>query len=109
MTITDSRTPGPVLHSAGEVLTAARRIADDPRPGASGTDRAGSVPPAVLDAVRAAGLLTINVPAAHGGAGASNRTVIEVLRTLASGEPPEALLVFVHYTIIYALTEQGSP
>jgi alkylation response protein AidB-like acyl-CoA dehydrogenase len=109
MTITDSRTPGPVLHSAGEVLTAARRIADDLRPGASGTDRAGSVPPAILDAVRAAGLLTINVPAAHGGAGASNRTVIEVLRTLATGDPSVALLVFVHYTIIYALTEQGSP
>lgn len=107
MTIADSRT-ATVLNSAGEVLAAARRIADELRPGASATDRAGTVPPAVLDAVREAGLFTINVPAAEGGGGHSNKTVIEVLRTLATGDPSVALLVFVHYTIIYALTEHGS-
>lgn len=103
------REAGPVLASDERAIEAATRVAEALRPHASEIDRAGTVPLVVLEEVRRAGLLTINVPRSAGGTGASNRTVIEVLRVLATGDPAVALLTFVHYTIIYAVLESGSP
>jgi alkylation response protein AidB-like acyl-CoA dehydrogenase len=100
--------PSPVLTSDEEIIAAAREIADQLRPHASETDRAGVVPFEALERARQAGLFTINVPRSAGGAGTTNQTLIEVLRVLATGDPAVALLTFVHYTIIYAVTEQGS-
>jgi len=108
MTITQSREPSPVLGSEQEIVAAARSLADELRPRASDVDRAGVVPFDALERVRLSGLLTINVPEWAGGAGASNQTVIEVLRLLGTGDPSVALLTFVHYTIIFAVTERGS-
>lgn len=92
MTITEIRDPSPVLGSEQEIVAAARSLADELRPRASDVDRAGVVPFDALERVRLSGLLTINVPEWAGGAGASNRTVIEVLRLLGTGDPAVALL-----------------
>jgi alkylation response protein AidB-like acyl-CoA dehydrogenase len=108
MTVTQTRTPCPVLFSESEIIAAASAVADRLRQGASDTDRAGVVPFDALEEVRLSGLLTINIPRWAGGAESSNRIVAEVLRLLATGDPAVALLTSVHYNIVFALRERGS-
>jgi 3-hydroxy-9,10-secoandrosta-1,3,5(10)-triene-9,17-dione monooxygenase len=67
------------------VVDEAQRLVPLLREHAAEADRAGELSEAVVKAMREAGLLTLGVPAATGGAEASLGTVFEVYRNLAHG------------------------
>ncbi|AEH07839.1 MULTISPECIES: acyl-CoA dehydrogenase family protein [Protofrankia] len=62
-------------------------------------DRSGTFPVANLDRLHRAGLIGLTVPAAYGGAEADLSEVVEVLGTIARGDPSTALVLAMTYII----------
>ncbi|SBW17658.1 acyl-CoA dehydrogenase domain-containing protein [Candidatus Protofrankia californiensis] len=62
-------------------------------------DRSGIFPVANLDRLRQAGLVGLTVPVAYGGAEAGLSDVVEVLGTIARGDPSTALVLAMTYLI----------
>lgn len=60
-------------------------------------DRTAAFPFANFDALHAAGLLSLTVPAAAGGLGQGLATACEVVARIAAGEPSTALVLAMHY------------
>ena len=65
-------------------------------------DRSARFPAANLDQLHAHGLLSLTVPRAYGGAAAGLATSMEVVRTVAMGEPSTALVLAMQ-TVQHAL------
>jgi alkylation response protein AidB-like acyl-CoA dehydrogenase len=76
-------------------------------PGATAVDVSGEFPRAQVDALGAAGILALTVPAEHGGAGAGLREAVEVVRELGSVCGSTAMVVTMHYAAVAALTAAG--
>ncbi|MGD0701716.1 MAG: acyl-CoA dehydrogenase family protein [Trebonia sp.] len=83
---------------------ALRRVIDEVvAPGAAAVDATGSFPRAAVDALGAAGLLALTVPAEYGGGGAGPREAAEVVRELGSVCGSTAMIVTMHYSGVAAL------
>jgi alkylation response protein AidB-like acyl-CoA dehydrogenase len=83
---------------------ALRRVVDEVvAPGAAAVDATGSFPRAAVDALAAAGLLALTVPAEYGGGGAGLRQAAEVVRELGSVCGSTAMIVTMHYSGVAAL------
>ena len=76
-------------------------------PGAAAVDASGKFPRAQVDALAAAGLLGLTVPAEHGGGGAGPREAADVVRELGSVCASTAMIVTMHYAAVAALTAAG--
>jgi alkylation response protein AidB-like acyl-CoA dehydrogenase len=76
-------------------------------PGAASVDASGEFPRAQLDALGAAGLLALTVPATYGGGGAGLREAADVARELGSVCASTAMIVTMHYAATAALTAAG--
>ena len=83
---------------------ALRRVIDEVvAPGAAAVDASGSFPRAAVDALGAAGLLALTVPAEYGGGGAGLREAAEVARELGSVCGSTAMIAAMHYSGVAAL------
>jgi isovaleryl-CoA dehydrogenase len=83
---------------------ALRRVIDEVvAPGAAAADASGTFPRAAVDALGAAGLLALTVPAEYGGGGAGLREAAEVVRELGSACGSTAMIVTMHYSGVAAL------
>jgi isovaleryl-CoA dehydrogenase len=83
---------------------ALRRVIDEVvAPDAAAVDVSGSFPRAAVDALGAAGLLALTVPAEYGGGGAGLREAAEVVRELGSVCGSTAMIVTMHYSGVAAL------
>jgi alkylation response protein AidB-like acyl-CoA dehydrogenase len=76
-------------------------------PRAAAVDASGEFPRAQVDALGAAGLLGLTVPAEHGGGGAGPREAADVIRELGSVCASTAMIVTMHYAAVAALAAAG--
>jgi alkylation response protein AidB-like acyl-CoA dehydrogenase len=86
-------------------LDAARALAPGLAERAADHDRAGVFPAADFDAIRAAGLLGLMVPARLGGTGASFADYAEVAMVLGAGNGATALVFNMHASVTGALAQ----
>jgi isovaleryl-CoA dehydrogenase len=76
-------------------------------PGATEVDASGTFPGKQADALGAAGLLALTVPAEFGGGGAGLREAADVIRELGSVCGSTAMVVTMHYAAVAALAAAG--
>lgn len=76
-------------------------------PGAAEVDASAKFPRVQVDALGAAGILGITVPADCGGGGAGLRAAAEVARELGSVCASTAMVVTMHYAAVAALVAAG--
>lgn len=96
------------MPSQGSYDDALRRVIDEVvAPGAASVDASGEFPRKQVDALGAAGLLALTVPATCGGGGAGLREAAEVARALGAACSSTAMIVTMHYAATAALTAAG--
>jgi isovaleryl-CoA dehydrogenase len=76
-------------------------------PGATEVDASGTFPRKQVDALGAAGLLALTVPAEFGGGGAGLREAADVTRELGSVCGSTAMVLTMHYAAVAAMTAAG--
>jgi alkylation response protein AidB-like acyl-CoA dehydrogenase len=76
-------------------------------PGAAAVDTTGTFPQAQLEALGAAGLLALTVPAEFGGAGGGPREAAWVIRELGAACGSTAMVLTMHYSATAALVAGG--
>ena len=108
-TSTASTSVAAVLRDDAEALVQARRLAASFAVEAPDRDRDRRIPHAELDELSASGLLAATVPAAHGGADITTRTLLEVFRLLASADPSIAQIPQSHFAYVNVLRESATP
>ncbi|MFE0252713.1 acyl-CoA dehydrogenase family protein [Streptomyces sp. NPDC059010] len=79
----------------------AREVADDLATDAVEREQAGKPPHDEIARLRESGLLTLLVPAGHGGGGADWRTAYTVVRTIAAADGAVGHLLGSHYFLSY--------
>ncbi|WP_221357803.1 acyl-CoA dehydrogenase family protein [Streptomyces beigongshangae] len=89
---------------AGRVdwLHIAREMAEDLSTDAAEREQAGRTPLDEVERLRESGLLTLLVPAEHGGGGADWRTVYAVVRTVAAADGAIGHLLGHHYFLSFS-------
>ncbi|MFI5839170.1 SfnB family sulfur acquisition oxidoreductase [Catenuloplanes sp. NPDC051500] len=97
-----------VIADAAEALDVARRLAAEFAKDAAARDAERRLPRAELDALSAAGLLAITVPATHGGAGVDTVTLTEVIRLLAAADPNIAQIPQSHFVYVNVIRARGT-
>lgn len=96
--------------SAGEVVDAAQRIADEVLfPAALETDAAGTLPRERLDVLAAAGLYGLRGPTRAGGMDADLDTICAVTEALASGCLTTTFVWAQHVGTVFVVAASGSP
>jgi alkylation response protein AidB-like acyl-CoA dehydrogenase len=95
-------TPADWLHIAQE-------LADDLATDAVEREQAGKPPLDEVARLRESGLLTLLVPAAHGGGGADWRTAYAVVRTVAAADGAVGHLLGSHYFLSYCARFFAAP
>ena len=96
------------MSSQESYLDALKRVVDEVvAPGAASVDANGSFPQAQLDALGAAGILALTVPAENGGGGAGLREAAVVVRELGAVCGSTAMVVTMHYAAVAGLTAAG--
>lgn len=108
-TSTASTSVAAVLRDDADALVQARRLAASFAVEAPDRDRDRRIPHAELDELSASGLLAATVPAAHGGADITTRTLLEVFRLLASADPSIAQIPQSHFAYVNVLRESATP
>lgn len=98
----------PVLTEAAAVAAAAT-LAERLAAGSARRDADRILPAKAVEDLSASGLLAITVPAAYGGADLPARTVAEVFRLIATGDPNVAQIPHSHFVYVNALRHQASP
>ncbi len=101
--------PATLISSSEEAIATAREYAASIASGVIERDRAGKVPAAELAAFDASGLLSITVPAGHGGADLPASVLAEVTRIIAAVDPAIAQVPQAHYLFVDVLAVWGSP
>ena len=92
------------MSSQESYLDALKRVIEEVvTPGAASVDADGAFPRAQLDALGAAGILALTVPAAYGGGGAGLREAAVVVRELGSVCGSTAMVVAMHYAAVAGL------
>jgi isovaleryl-CoA dehydrogenase len=76
-------------------------------PGAASVDADGAFPRAQLDALAAAGIPALTVPAEYGGGGAGLREAAAVIRELGSVCGSTAMMLAMHYSAVAGLAAAG--
>jgi SfnB family sulfur acquisition oxidoreductase len=97
-----------VIADDAEALVVAASLAAEFRAGAAERDARRRLPRAELDRLSASGLLAITVPAEHGGADVSARTLAEVFRLLATGDASLSQIPQSHFAYVSVLRRQGT-
>jgi len=96
------------MPSQGSYRDALLRVIDEVvAPGAASVDASGEFPQAQVDALGAAGILGLTVPAEFGGGGAGLRAAADVIRELGAVCGSTAMIVTMHYAAVAALTAAG--
>jgi isovaleryl-CoA dehydrogenase len=96
------------MSSQQSYLDALKRVIDEVvAPGAASVDADGAFPRAQLDALGAAGILALTVPASCGGGGAGLREAAVVTRELGSVCGSTAMVVAMHYSAVAGLAAAG--
>jgi alkylation response protein AidB-like acyl-CoA dehydrogenase len=96
------------MSSQHSYLDALKRVIDEVvAPGAASVDADGAFPRAQLDALGAAGILALTVPADYGGGGAGLREAAVVSRELGSVCGSTAMVVTMHYSAVAGLVAAG--
>ena len=96
------------MPSQGSYRDALLRVIDEVvAPGAAAVDASGEFPQAQVDALGAAGILGLTVPAEFGGGGAGLRAAADVIRELGAVCGSTAMIVTMHYAAVAALTAAG--
>ncbi|WAZ19398.1 acyl-CoA dehydrogenase family protein [Streptomyces cinnabarinus] len=97
-TAAQSGPPGP---DRTHWLRVARETADDLATDAVAREQAGKAPFDEVSRLREAGLLTLLIPAEHGGGGADWATACAVLREIAAADAAIGQLLGCHYVMAY--------
>lgn len=96
------------MSSQDSYLDALKQVIDEVvAPGAASVDADGAFPWAQLDALGAAGILALTVPAEHGGGGAGLREAAVAVRELGSVCGSTAMVVAMHYSAVAGLVTAG--
>jgi isovaleryl-CoA dehydrogenase len=96
------------MSSQESYLDALKQVIDEVvAPGAASVDADGAFPRAQLDALGAAGILALTVPASCGGGGAGLREAAVVTRELGSVCGSTAMVVAMHYSAVAGLVAAG--
>jgi isovaleryl-CoA dehydrogenase len=96
------------MSSQESYLDVLKQVIDDVvAPGAAAVDADGAFPRAQLDALGAAGLLALTVPAEFGGGDGGLRAAATVVRELGSVCASTAMVVTMHYSAVAALVAAG--
>lgn len=109
MTVTDidpATTPA-LLGTAEEALAAAEALAGELAAGSAERERSGASLLPQLRQVAESGLLSVVVPAEHGGPGLSAAVKVEVLRRLSRGDSAIGQLLLSHFVIGQAISGLG--
>jgi alkylation response protein AidB-like acyl-CoA dehydrogenase len=88
-------------------LAAARDVAEEIATRADLHDREGSFSQANIDALWAAGIGSLSLPARFGGPGADLRTTARAVRTVAAGDASTALVWVMHLIYLQVLSDVG--
>jgi alkylation response protein AidB-like acyl-CoA dehydrogenase len=108
--VTDDGSVDSAAPVAADVLTEARRIADEVLfPAAMETDRADAVPASHFDALAAAGLYGIFGPAEAGGLGLDRPAGCAVVEELAGGCLATTFILIQHFGLLRALSADDAP
>lgn len=97
-----------LIASDDEAIAAAGEYAEAIAAGAAERDRTGAVPREELALFDRSGLLGITVPAEHGGADVSPRTLAEVIRVVSAVDPAIAQVPQGHYLFVDVVRLIGS-
>ncbi|MFF4394851.1 SfnB family sulfur acquisition oxidoreductase [Streptomyces sp. NPDC001480] len=96
-----------VIADDAEALAVAAALAEEFRAGAAERDAERRLPRAELDRLSASGLLAVTVPAEHGGADVSARTLAEIFRLLGSADGSLAQIPQSHFAYVNVIRRQG--
>ena len=91
----------------GDFLAAAQDVAAEIAPRADQYDRTGTFSQENIDALWAAGIGSISLPAIHGGPGASLRTTAGAVRAVAAGDASTALVWVMHLIYLQVLADDS--
>lgn len=97
-----------IIRDSAEALEVATRLAQEFAERADERDAQRILPWQEVHKLSASGLLGITVPAEDGGADLPARTVVEVFRRLATGDPNLAQIPQSHVVYINVLRENGN-
>ncbi|MGI5451987.1 SfnB family sulfur acquisition oxidoreductase [Streptomyces sp. CA-249302] len=97
-----------VIADDTEALAVAAALAQEFRAGASERDAERRLPREELDRLSASGLLSVTVPAEHGGADVSATTLAEIFRLLASADASLAQIPQSHFAYVNVIHRQGT-
>ncbi len=109
MTVTDidPATTSALLGTAEQALAAAEALAGELAAGSAERERSGASLLPQLRQVAESGLLSVVVPAEHGGPGLSAAVKVEVLRLLSRGDSAIGQLLLSHFVIGQAISGLG--
>ncbi|MDQ0579108.1 SfnB family sulfur acquisition oxidoreductase [Streptomyces rishiriensis] len=97
-----------VIADDAEALAVAASLAAEFRPGACARDLERRLPRAEVDRLSASGLLAVTVPADHGGADVSTRTLAEIFRLLGAADGSLAQIPQSHFVYVNVIRRQGT-
>ncbi|GFE13828.1 SfnB family sulfur acquisition oxidoreductase [Streptomyces glebosus] len=97
-----------IIADDAEALAVAASLAEEFRTDASVRDIERRLPRAELDRLSASGLLAVTVPAEHGGADVSARTLSEIFRLLAAADASLAQIPQSHFAYVNVIRRQGT-
>ncbi|WP_055489312.1 SfnB family sulfur acquisition oxidoreductase [Streptomyces sp. TP-A0356] len=97
-----------VISGDAEALAVAAALADEFRAGASRRDAERRLPREELNRLSTSGLLAVTVPAEHGGADVTARTLAEIFRLLASADGSLAQIPQSHFVYVNVISRQGT-
>lgn len=106
--ITETTSSVPILDTPEAALAAAAAVATELAVGAAERERTDTSLLPQLRLVAEAGLLTVPVPAAHGGPGLPASVQIEVLRRLSRGDGALGQLLLAHFVVSQAIGGLGA-
>jgi alkylation response protein AidB-like acyl-CoA dehydrogenase len=107
LTDTDSALTPALLGTAQQALATADALAAELAAGSAERERSGASLLPELRTIAESGLLSVVVPAEHGGPGLSAATKVEVLRRLSRGDSAIGQLLLSHFVVGQAISGLG--